>query len=191
MLLKRLTLRRSLCGLVSSVCNFGPEIKNDSIFWKLISNSVDSDLVVIFDRARWFSFRDDDDIAVIGNSSFGNRNGGRRFWKAFLWHDVIRVERAHPLASWRRHSGHRRIKAVEMPMLLAEITGDDSPFLGKRSCETALVAQDRTTKLVFQAESISIFLSNSSSCDLGGRSVLVRVDEVSRRTSRNILEEVF
>lgn len=79
------------------------------------------------------------------------------------YEDVVRVERAHPLAGRRRHASHGRVEAVEVPVLLAEVARDDAPLLGLRGRLRAVVADDGATRLVLDTVAIAILLSDCSS----------------------------
>lgn len=73
------------------------------------------------------------------------------------------MERAHPLAGRWRHARHGRVKTVEVPVLLAEVAGDDTTLLGLRSRLGTIIADDGATRLVLDTVAIAIFLTDCSS----------------------------
>lgn len=75
----------------------------------------------------------------------------------------------HPFPRRRRHPCHRGIEAIEVPMLVAEIARDDPPVNVRVRCLTTVVADDRSTILVLQSVTVSIFLSDSTTSASGSR----------------------
>lgn len=130
--------------------NSSPKVEDDRLLGHLVPHAVDCELVKLLD-ARSLDTGNDRYVAVVGVFEFSNDNRLRLLGLSLLrlreystsvlprgtsaWEKTheseLGVDRTHPLASRRRHTRHGRIQAVEMPMLLTEVAGDDAAVLGK------------------------------------------------------------
>lgn len=137
----------------------------------------------------------------------------RRIEIELAYENVFRVYRTHPFPRRRRHTSHRRVQAIQMPMLIAEIARNDSTMNVRVRRLTAVVTDDRLSVLVLESITISIFLSNSSSAeemkreigletfpmncvkeaqnirDLRRRTMFIRIDELAIETDSNYREK--
>ena len=165
-----------------------PEIEDDRLLGHLVPHAVHGELLIVVHDPRRVPARHDHDVAVVGLGWFRDRDRGGclRLAVSGLKEQTEResgtgevgrgrtkanedmvcgVGRAHPFASRWRHASHRRVEAVEVPMLLAKVARDYTVLLGERGRLVALIAEHRLAKLILEAVPIAVFLPYRSSTD--------------------------